>query len=91
MPPNKYLSAASWAEWGQAVPLTGAALGDVLIFQRQGGGHADLYVGEDADCFHVLGGNQSDAVTITRNAKARLFAVRRPPYLATPDNVRRSS
>lgn len=73
------------------MPLTGAALSDVMIFQRQGGGHVGLYVGEDADCFHVLGGNQSAAVTITRIAKARLFAVQQPSYLATPDNVRRSS
>jgi uncharacterized protein (TIGR02594 family) len=89
LPPDKYLSALSWAKWGKPVPKTGAMLGDVLTFQREGGGHVGLYVGEDADCFHVLGGNQSDAVTITRILKSRLFSVARPAYTVQPDNVRK--
>ena len=89
MPPEKYLSAVEWQKFGTMIPKTKAALGDVLIFQRTGGGHVGLYVGEDADCFHVLGGNQADSVNITRISKARLLAVRRPKYLSQPTNVRK--
>jgi hypothetical protein len=42
----------------------------------------------DASAFHVLGGNQSDSVCITRIAKARLYAARRPLYRVEPANVR---
>ena len=27
---------------------------------RQGGGHVALYIGEDNECYHCAGGNQSD-------------------------------
>ena len=43
-----------------------------------------LYVGEDYGAFHVIGGNQSDGVTITRIARDRCIAVRRPVYKAAP-------
>jgi len=86
-PPVKYLSALEWAKFGGLA--TQAELGDVLVFQRPGGGHVALYVGEDASAYHVLGGNQGDAVSITRIAKARCVAVRRVPYLSKPSNVRR--
>jgi uncharacterized protein (TIGR02594 family) len=87
-PPDKFLAAASWATFGVPVAITDAQLGDVLVFWRDGGGHVGLYVGEDADSFHVLGGNQGDAVTIRRISKARCTSVRRPPYLNKPANVR---
>lgn len=87
-PPAKYLSALAWTAFGLPVKRGLAELGDVLVFSRAGGGHVGLYVGEDADAFHVLGGNQGDAVSIMRIAKARCVAVRRVPYLAKPANVR---
>jgi uncharacterized protein (TIGR02594 family) len=80
------LWALSWSAFGAKSPA--AALGDVLVFVRNGGGHVGLYVGEDASAFHVLGGNQSDRVCITRVAKSRLYAARRPLYRVQPDNVR---
>lgn len=82
------LWARDWALWGK--PATVAMLGDVLSFVRDGGGHVGLYVGEDAGAYHVLGGNQSDKVCITRIAKARLLEARRSPFkVAQPANVRR--
>ena len=45
-------------------------------------------IGHDASAFHVLGGNQSDRVTISRLSKQRLVAARRPAYRAQPANVR---
>ncbi len=47
-----------------------------------------LYVGHDTSAFHVLGGKQSDRVSITRLSRNRLVAVRRPAYRAQPANVR---
>jgi uncharacterized protein (TIGR02594 family) len=85
-PPDKYLSAASWASFG--VEAEHAELGDVLVFQRPGGGHVSLYVGHDATTYHCLGANQSDTVNVTRIAKGRCIAIRRPPYVVKPANVR---
>ena len=47
-----------------------------------------LYVGDDHDAFHCLGGNQSDRVCVTRIAKSRLYTARRPLYRVQPANVR---
>lgn len=84
---QKALAALEWANWGQGVKT--AKLGDVLVFKRKGGGHVGLYIGEDNEAYHVLGGNQSDMVNITRISKSRLHAVRRCPWRhSEPDNVR---
>jgi uncharacterized protein (TIGR02594 family) len=70
------LSARAWAAWGLGVKRPG--LGALLVFARNGGGHVGFYVGEDEACYHVLGGNQGDAVSITRILKNRLLDARRP-------------
>lgn len=80
------LWARSWANYGKPVGVAG--LGDILVFSRNGGGHVGFYVAEDSDCYHVLGGNQSDSVTITRIAKSRCIARRRPIYINTPETVK---
>ena len=62
--------ARNWLLFGQAVqPITGA----VMIFERGSGGHVGFAVGQDDTHFFVLGGNQSDVVTIARIAKSRLL------------------
>lgn len=80
------LWALNWARFGSKSPKAG--LGDVLAFQRNGGGHVGFYIAEDATCYHVLGGNQSNRVSITRIEKSRCKAVRRPPYHNQPASVR---
>jgi uncharacterized protein (TIGR02594 family) len=84
--PMNPLWARDWAAWG--APASRPALGDVLVFRRDGGGHVGLYVGEDGLAYHVLGGNQGDAVSIRRIAKNRLIAARRGYAIAPPANVR---
>ncbi len=82
------LRALSWAEYGTAVdePM----LGDILTFKRDGGGHVGIYVGEDDKYYHVLGGNQSNSVSVTRIAKSRLHKARRTAWkVAQPSNVRK--
>lgn len=83
------LWALSWSLFGNYQRT--AMLGDVLVFRRGNmGGHVALYVGEDDTAYHCLGGNQSDSVCISRMAKARIYAVRRPVYsIAQPENVRK--
>ncbi|MBI1401465.1 TIGR02594 family protein [Hyphomonas sp.] len=83
------LWARSWLRWGDKAPAD-PQLGDVLIFRRgKTSGHVGLYVGEDADAFHVLGGNQGDAVSIVRIDRDRLLGARRIYTIAAPANVRR--
>lgn len=85
--PAQPLWALNWAKFG--VEAGQPCLGDVLTFTREGGGHVALYLGEDDRCYHVLGGNQSDAVTITRIEKKRLYRARRPVWqIAQPASVR---
>lgn len=86
LPPNPS-RAKSWANFGSPAPIP--MLGDVLVFEREGGGHVGLYVGEDAGHFHVLGGNQSDRVCIRRLDRGRMIGARRPLYSSgQPKNVR---
>ena len=70
--------AKAWATWGANLRPERLAAGAVLVFERAGVGHVGFYVGEDATHYHVLGGNQGDAVTIARIAKTRLVASRWP-------------
>lgn len=85
---EKPLWALNWANYGTRV--TEPMLGDILIFKRDGGGHVGIYVGEDATCYHVLGGNQGNAMSITRIVKARLYQARRTAWkVAQPANVRK--
>lgn len=86
-PPSIAVRAKSWATWGLPVGINQLAAGAVLVFQRPGGGHVALYLGEDTTHYHVLGGNQGDAISVARIEKARCVARRWPigePYLAKP-------
>ena len=69
------LWALNWSKFGTKQSV--AMLGDVLVFKRDGGGHVGFYIAEDKNYFHVLGGNQSNSVSITRIAKNRCVAIRR--------------
>ncbi len=70
--------ASAWATYGQKLRFDRLAPGAILVFQRTGGGHVGFYVGEDTTAYHVLGGNQGDAVTIMRIEKVRCVAARWP-------------
>ena len=72
IPANPYAS-INWRKFGrETVPQFGA----VLVFWRGSPdgwqGHVGFYLAEDDTHFLVLGGNQSNAVTEARIAKARL-------------------
>lgn len=86
------LWALNWGNFGVYSPVP--MFGDVLVFIRitetgSKAGHVGLYIGEDNDCYHVLGGNQSDKVCITRIPKSRLYVARRPKYTNQPECVKK--
>ncbi|MCA3131528.1 MAG: TIGR02594 family protein [Betaproteobacteria bacterium] len=90
-PRGNSLLARNWLYWGTAalVPM----LGDVLVFWRGAPtgikGHVGVYVGEDEDAYHVIGGNQDDRVSIKRIGRQRLLQARRCPWrINQPANVR---
>ncbi len=77
--------AKAWLDWGRI--LSGPRLGCVVVFDRQGGGHVGFYLGEDKTHIHVLGGNQGNAVSAMRLAKARVLGMRWPFGVALPPSV----
>ena len=80
-PPKIASRASAWETWEANLRADRLAPGAVLVFRRSGGGHIGFYVGEDRDCYHVLGGNQGNAVNITRIEKSRCVARRWPRSL----------
>ena len=72
--PANPMASINWLKFGRE--MKAPALGAVLVFWRgtKSGwqGHVGFYVGEDATHYHVLGGNQSNAITITKLTKNRL-------------------
>ena len=67
--------ARNWQYFGKEVkPQYGA----ILVFTRGKGGHVGFYVGESGKYYSVLGGNQSNSVTVSRILKRRCIAVRYP-------------
>lgn len=70
---ERYASALAWAQWG--IGLSAPAVGCVVVFNRDGGGHVGFVAGVDpSGRLLVLGGNQGDAVSI-----APFDVVARPP------------
>lgn len=85
--PSDILWAQNWSGFGRLTSKP--MLGDVLVFKVENGhGHVALYLGEDATCYHILGGNQSDKVCIVRKEKSKVLVARRPNYINQPENVR---
>lgn len=76
----KTLSARDFLRWGKK--LDKPKIGCICVFSRGDPraytGHVGLYAGEEGDNILVLGGNQSDAVSITRMPKSSLLGYRWP-------------
>ena len=89
--PTLYMRAKAWSDYGARLRPQFLAPGAILVFGRAGGGHVGFYVGEDATHYHVLGGNQANAVNIMRLGKGRLLASRWPrnePVLGQPVHLK---
>lgn len=84
--PATPLAARSWQRFGVAcpVPQPGAVMCFWRVSRSDWRGHVGFYVGEDASAYHILGGNQGDAVTVARFAKSRFLAARWPATAPPP-------
>lgn len=80
------LRALRYMNYGE--PVNTPMLADVLVFDRTGGGHVALYVGETSRTYWCLGGNQGNMFGFAELPKNRLRGARRF-YINQPENVRR--
>lgn len=83
--PADVLRARAWAAFGiKTQPTPGA----VMVFWRRsptsGLGHVGFYAGEDATAYRILGGNQSDSVSLAWVLKDRLVTARWPATVPPP-------
>lgn len=63
-PVDKPLWALNWNHFGES--LKTPVFGAIISLHRTGGGHTGFVVSQDKSYWHVLGGNQSDMVSVTR-------------------------
>jgi uncharacterized protein (TIGR02594 family) len=76
--------ARNWLEFGENTkPVVGA----ILVFGRGSGGHVGFYMGETKTHFLVLGGNQTNSITISKIAKNRLLGARWPKTFPKTNKV----
>lgn len=79
MPNSGSLAARSYLKYG--TPVDTPEPGDIVVFSRGNStweGHVGFYVGETDTAVKVLGGNQSNKVSIANYSKTRLLGYRRP-------------
>lgn len=78
LPTNPYL-ARNWGKFGATVD---PCFGSILVFWRGSisgtSGHVGFYYSEDDTHFHVLGGNQSNSVNVSKLDKKRLLSAQLP-------------
>lgn len=79
--------AQSWAAWDQK--LNGPAVGCIVVFKwSPSAGHVGYVVGKTpSGALAVLGGNQSDAVTISGFGTGNVLAYRWPTGVELPKDV----
>lgn len=83
--PTNVLGARAWERFGiKTRPTPGA----VMVFWRKslqsGLGHVGFYAGEDTKAYRILGGNQSDSVSLAWVSKERFVAARWPATVPAP-------
>jgi uncharacterized protein (TIGR02594 family) len=81
---TRLANARSWLRWG--IPIATPVYGCIVIFSRPPNpahGHVAFYVEDDDPYVWVLGGNQSDSVSVAKYRKRRILGYRWPPPLGT--------
>ncbi len=89
--PTNPLGARNWRKFGEECDIP--QLGSIMVFWRGEPdgwqGHVGFYWAEDDTCYQIIGGNQSNSVSIARLKKDRLLEARWPSNALTPrDEVR---
>jgi uncharacterized protein (TIGR02594 family) len=82
---TRSLRARSYLDWGDTIDSF--QLGAIAIFSRgddPAAGHVGFIVGETSHDYLILGGNQSDAVSVAATPKDRLLGLRLPPSPSNP-------
>ena len=83
LPYTPSAAARSWYKYGNKLDKNNPVEGAIVVLRRggsedpndEGPGHVGIYMGEGSNGkIRVLGGNQSDAVTITEMSNANVFA-----------------
>jgi uncharacterized protein (TIGR02594 family) len=78
--PSNPLGSRKWLKLGKS--LAGPQVGAAAVFWRGSKtgwqGHVGIVVGHDKTHLHILGGNQTNAVSVSRVAKDRLLGYRWP-------------
>ncbi|HEX4843190.1 MAG TPA: TIGR02594 family protein [Limnobacter sp.] len=83
--PKYYMRAKAWADWG--VGLSRPVFGCIVVFERKGGGHVGIVVGQDQQGnLMVLGGNQGNRVSIAPFDRSRVIAYRYPAAVPSPQD-----
>ena len=89
LPRSKSLRARSWLLVDKSLSLKEAEIGfDLVVLKRGSGnkpgpdvidapGHVGFFAGLESTKIFVLGGNQSDAVNVSRYPSNRLLGIRR--------------
>jgi uncharacterized protein (TIGR02594 family) len=81
LPRSESAAARSWLKVGTPVELKDAIAGfDVVILSRGASptaGHVGFYGGQSGQTVTLLGGNQSDAVTVQAFDRSKVLGVRR--------------
>ncbi|MBD3762575.1 TIGR02594 family protein [Rhizorhabdus sp.] len=78
---KQWYRAKSWLKWGVGCP---PAYGAVCVLGRQGGGHVFFVTKVSKSFVWGIGGNQGDAVSEARFARARVLGFRWPKALPLP-------
>jgi len=85
---TRALDARSYNDWGEEIDIEDALPGDIVVFWRGSPnswkGHVGFFVRNAGVNIEVLGGNQSDSVSIAHYSKKRLLSVRRMTTSTAP-------
>ena len=88
LPTNPYL-ARNWAKWAQSTPPCFGAVGSFWRGSPQSiSGHVGFIVGKGPGLLYVLGGNQSDMISIAPISNGRLISARWPSTVSLPATIR---
>ncbi len=75
--PQAFYRAKSWLDYGKKINTP--SLGTIVIFDRKGGGHVGFVIGLDhANNLLVIGGNQSNQVSVMTFKRERVLGYRLP-------------
>ncbi len=68
------LSARSWTRWGRRT--SSPRPGDIVVFSRRRGGHVGIFLGFSGNRVRVIGGNQSNSVSVKSYPRRRVISYR---------------